>query len=106
MLRGQRLAAIFPKEGDEDQPEDVEAGHDRRRQAYRVKDVPTRLASRSGALQDRAENRVFAPEAIEWEDRRQRQPSYDEHPKDAAQPLAKTAHLADVLLAAERVNHR
>ena len=93
------IGAVLAEEGHEDEAEDVDAGEQDGDHGHRPHDV---VAAREGG----AEDLVLGPEAGEGDHADHRQGADEHRPERDGDLLAQAAHLAHVLLARHRVDHR
>src|ERR1700676_2305582 len=92
-----RMAAIFSKECHKERAEDVKGGHRRGEHADPVHP--------GGADERRRKNFVLAEKAGERRDAGDRYPCAHERQERNGRVLAKSAHVAQVLLSTERMDH-
>ena len=91
------MAAVFAEEAQEQRAEHVERGHERGEHADPVH--PRRVLIRSG------ENRILTMESGKGRHARDRHARAQQRPAGDRNFAAQPAHLAQILLAAQRVNH-
>jgi hypothetical protein len=99
---GNRRTAIAAKEDAKDESEGIEASQYGSEQPRGIEQPPAELAAGGRrATEQQTQDGIFAPEAGEGHDRRERQTTDDEAPECQRKLRAQATHLAHVLLAAQ-----